>query len=163
MKMDDRFEVFSQVLESFYDMIRTISNYYYEPREYGTKHKITVMEAHMIQEIARNPDAGITDLTNRLNKTKGAVSQIVDKLTLKGLVVKESDKSDNRKKRLILTEDGEKINKYHQELDNRFFMKVFKHLPEFEKSELEEYFAKHNKIMEAILAAIEEGKAERKN
>lgn len=160
--MDERYEVFEEILDSYYGIVRSLGKYYNESREYGTKQRITVLEVHMIQEIANNPIITISDLTMKLEKTKGAISQTVEKLALKGLLDKQNDPIDTRKKRLVLTEDGKKVNRYHEELDQKFFLKVLKYMPDVEKEEMEDYLHKHGRILEALQMAIEDDKIENK-
>lgn len=158
--MDQRFDVFEEILDSYYEIVRTLAKYYQEPREYGTHQKVTVMEVHMLKEIAKSPRTSITDLTVKLHKTKGAISQVIEKLALKGLVQKENDPEDTRKKRLVLTEDGRTICEYHNKLDQEFFLRVFKHMPQATKEDLEDYLEKHGKVLAALHLAIEEDKKE---
>lgn len=124
----DREQVFDEFMEMLYKISRKVYAYDSIPRKYGTNDLLYMVEAHTIKLIGKKEYIGVTDIANITGKTKGAVSQIVDKLVEKKVLVKEKDPEDNRRIKLSLTEKGQTIYKYHRQLDKRNYMLMLKHM-----------------------------------
>lgn len=79
-------------------------------------------EMHVIKVIKENEDIHVTGIADILGVTKGAVSQIANKLLSKGVIIKEKDTSNMSRIILKLTEKGEKVYdihaQFHHELDD---------------------------------------------
>ena len=56
-------------------------------RNYGTDQPLFNAEIHMIKSIKENEGIHVTGLADMLGVTKGAVSQIIQKLERKGMIV----------------------------------------------------------------------------
>jgi DNA-binding MarR family transcriptional regulator len=95
-------------------------------RCYGTDKQLTESEIHMIKAVRENPGLHVTRLAERLNVTKGAVSQVVIKLEQKGVIVKERDVRNLSRLQLRLTQKGETAYKYHEILHEKFDASVEK-------------------------------------
>ncbi|MGO9443996.1 MAG: MarR family winged helix-turn-helix transcriptional regulator [Thiobacillaceae bacterium] len=63
----------------------------------------------ILQEVARTPDIGISDLAECLSIHQSTCSQLVEKLVLRGLVVKERSVQDQRRVGLTLTKQANKL------------------------------------------------------
>jgi DNA-binding MarR family transcriptional regulator len=83
--------------------------------DYGTGNRLFRSEVHTIEAIGDNPDINVTDLALYLGVTKGAISQIVDKLIKKGLVNKVMATPGVNEVALSLTEKGMLVHKKHKE------------------------------------------------
>lgn len=70
---------------------------------------ITGSQLWILQEIARKPDIGVSELAERLSIHQSTCSQLVDKLAVRKLVDKERSKEDQRRVGLRLTEAAAKI------------------------------------------------------
>lgn len=68
--------------------------------------EVTPSEAHTIQAIGEYESINVTALGNHFGVTKSAASQIVSKLTKKGLVKKTMSAHSGKELRLELTETG---------------------------------------------------------
>lgn len=90
------------------------------PRYYGTKDLLYRAEVHTIEAIGKNNKINVTDLAQYLGITKGAVSQMIDKLIKKDMVSKKQVSETENEVSLELTENGrlayEGHEKYHKEL-----------------------------------------------
>lgn len=77
-------------------------------------------EVHCIEYIGRNVDSNVTKLAESFYMTRGAISKLTKKLIEKGLI--ESYKKQDNKKEVYfrLTEQGEEVNKIHEELHKEF-------------------------------------------
>ncbi len=89
------------------------------PYDYGTGEMYTSVEAHTITNIFLNPGISAKEISERTARTQSAVSQIISKLTAKGLVKAEKDPEDNRRICLYVTEKGEKLAKAHIAYDEK--------------------------------------------
>jgi len=91
------------------------------PRSYGLDELLYPSEIHMIMVIGNTHAAGVTELAAKLGVTKGAVSQIVQKLANKGFIVKVPDPGNGTRIILQLTAKGraafEGHIKFHERMD----------------------------------------------
>ena len=77
-------------------------------------------EVHCIENIGRNVDSNVTKLAESFYMTRGAISKITKKLIKKG-IIESYQKMDNKKEIYFrLTEQGQVINKVHEELHKEF-------------------------------------------
>lgn len=77
-------------------------------------------EVHCIEYIRRNVDSNVTKLAESFYMTRGALSKLTKKLIKKG-IIESYQKPDNQKEIYFrLTEQGEVINKVHEELHKEF-------------------------------------------
>ncbi|AIQ63026.1 MarR family transcriptional regulator [Paenibacillus stellifer] len=77
-------------------------------------------EVHCIEYIGRNADSNVTKLAESFYMTRSAISKITKKLMEKGLI-ESYQKPDNKKEIYFrLTEQGEVVNKVHEELHKEF-------------------------------------------
>lgn len=116
------------IMDTLYEISREISEYESIPRQYGTDDEIYMVEAHTINLIGENSGITISELANKTNRTKGAISQMVEKLINKDIVYKEKDSVDQRRVFLNLTEKGKQIFDYHKKLDEKEYSKIIKKL-----------------------------------
>ena len=69
------------------DIIHQVANLYIStkvPRDYGTGEEYTSVEVHTLKHIADNPGITVTELARHNGKTKGAISQILKRLRIRG-------------------------------------------------------------------------------
>jgi len=100
------------------------------PCDYGTGEMYTSVEAHTITNIYLNPGITAKEISEKTARTQSAVSQIVSKLSLKGLLKTEKDSEDNRRTCLYVTEKGEELAKAHIAYDERAIGKAIETLIE---------------------------------
>ncbi|MBN2026640.1 MAG: MarR family transcriptional regulator, partial [Actinobacteria bacterium] len=81
-------------------------------------------EIHTVKAIGDNPGINVTGLAESMGVTKGAASQILNKLVSKGLVVKRS--ADDNAKEILpeLTQAGLKGYHKHEEFHTLMFKTV---------------------------------------
>ena len=70
---------------------------------------VTGSQLWILQEIANNPNIGVSELAERLSIHQSTCSQLVEKLVGRGLVNKERSKEDQRRVGLCLTKEAAKI------------------------------------------------------
>ncbi len=97
---------FEQIMEKF-DRVVTIMESMHSPSlSFGTGVLMFRREIHTIQAIGRNPGINVTTLAEYMGVTKGAVSQIIKKLSKKRLVQKTHTIGNAKEVILELTDLG---------------------------------------------------------
>lgn len=133
---DQKKQAYSKLLQALLEGRRLLNEYDASPHRYGD----TVLfqaESHLIQEIGRNPDTTITDLSEKLGKTPSACSQLVRKLRNKGLVAQTRNKTNNRIYHLNLTDAGWMIYQDHEHYDEVCRQRELRYLVPFSPEDLE--------------------------
>lgn len=87
-----------------------------KPIDFGTDEFLYQSEIHTIEAIGKNPGCTSSDLCRQFGITKGAISQVIKKLSDKGYVTKETNAIYPKEKLLKLTEKGIKAYQGHEEL-----------------------------------------------
>lgn len=134
--MKTREQVFNELIESIYEVSRSTSAYESIPRKYGTEDELYMVEAHTINLIGEKSKVSPSYLANLTNKTKGAISQMVDKLLKKGLVIKYKNPTNNREVIIELSDKGKQAYKYHKELDQIEYGRMLSRLNQFSTEDL---------------------------
>lgn len=70
---------------------------------------VTGSQLWILQEVAKEPNIGISDLADRLSIHQSTCSQLVDKLVVRKLIDKERSQEDQRRVGLRLTAAAENI------------------------------------------------------
>ena len=89
-------------------------------RNYGTDTPLHVAETHMIKAVKDHPGIHVTALADILGVTKGAVSQMLQKLVKKEMIFKTPDPKNQSRLILALTPKGETAYYYHEKLHEDF-------------------------------------------
>ena len=117
-------EAFINVAETFNRIINKFISIEKKPRDYGTGDLLYPSEIHNIEIIGRNPGINVTNLAKTLGVTKGAVSQIVNKLERKNLVKKSRDSNNEKEVMLKLQKKGEIAFKGHENFHSEFYSEI---------------------------------------
>lgn len=70
---------------------------------------ITGSQLWILQEVAKTPNIGVSELAERLSIHQSTCSQLVEKLVSRSLIIKERSKEDQRRVGLCLSEQASKI------------------------------------------------------
>jgi DNA-binding MarR family transcriptional regulator len=92
-----------QVLKKFRVIYGSMRQHF---REIEQSCGVTGSQLWILQEVANTPDVGVSDLADRLSMHQSNVSQLAEKLVVRGLMIKMRSKEDQRRVGLCLTEDG---------------------------------------------------------
>jgi DNA-binding MarR family transcriptional regulator len=111
-----------------------------KPRYYGTTDLLYRAEVHTIDAIGRNNKINVTELAAYLGITKGAVSQMVDKLIKKDMVNKKMVSNNENEVSLELTEKGTLVYKGHEEYHKEFYAEISKRLNYLSDENVETFF-----------------------
>lgn len=124
-------------MEKFEDILAHISRIIVKafelekiPRDFGTGDLLYHSEIHTLHAIGAKPGMNVTQLAALLGVTKGAISQVVSKLSKKGLVNRYKEPENNKQVLLALTQKGQDAYaghvEYHKKIGNAFFTEVGK-------------------------------------
>lgn len=129
------------LLQRILEFKRNLSFTYYKflstPHEYYPGEKMHMREVHVITEIGEGGLDNISELSERLNITKGAVSQYLKKLEKKGFIERVQESEDKRQYSVRLTEKGKELDKIHTKYDEEQYAKACPFFNEFTEEELE--------------------------
>ena len=92
-----------QVLKKFRIIYGSVRQQF---REVEKSCGVTGAQLWLMQEIAKQPDIGVSELAERLSIHQSTCSQLVEKLVSRGLVRKERSKEDQRRVGLCVTAEA---------------------------------------------------------
>lgn len=127
------------------------------PHHYGSV-VLYQAEAYVIHEIGNNPKITVTELSEKLNKTKSAISQIIKKLINKGFVEQFRDLENRRIYHHILTSSGNKAYHNHLEFNRNCQKTTFRLLEVFTDEELELHIKVQTVLNKAYKDDVERSK-----
>jgi DNA-binding MarR family transcriptional regulator len=128
MEIQIEIEKITAVLLRIIKLAETIEN---SPIDIGHGTILTASEFHFIDITNLSPDENLSSIASILGVTKGAVSQMVQKLETKGYITK-NQLTDNRKNRtLTLTKKGEEAFLWHKTLHDRMNKKFMDNISNF--------------------------------
>lgn len=106
------------IIDDLYAVDRIITALQKKPNEYaGTS--LYANEAHTLKLIAQNEGISQAALSEKMYRTSGATSVMVDKLVKKGLVNRRREVGNQRRYLLTLTERGRVVSQAHVAYDYR--------------------------------------------
>lgn len=135
----DKEEIFYEMMETVYEYARKISEYESIPRKYGTEDEIYMVEAHTINLVGDKNKTNVSELAELTNKTKGAISQMIERLIKKGMATKSRNPLDNREVIIELTDKGKIVYNFHKKLDQKEYRRLLKDLEEFTAEDFRRY------------------------
>ena len=94
------------------------------PRSFGNAGTLTPSEIHTIDAIGNEGGVLMSELALRLGITKGAVTQIVDRLESKELAIRSPHPTDSRSIFISLTEKGREAFRVHEEIHVSFYQEL---------------------------------------
>lgn len=129
-EVDRKYQELSKLLDPMYDFVLAFSNYYNTRRNYGLGPDLTMIEVHILTQIADNPGITVTELANNWNRTTSAISQTVRKLMKQDLVYRENSKVNGKIFHLYTSQAGNDLALSHKKYDNVDNLKTRKKLLE---------------------------------
>ena len=129
-------EKFSELIDQFYTIEKIVNDLEKTPRSYGTEQKYYSNETHTLKMIAEHEGINQKELSEKMYRTKGATSVMIEKLLKKGLIEKRISDVDSRSHCLYLTEKGKEINECHMQHDTEV-LKIWLEDAHFTENELD--------------------------
>ena len=105
-------------------------------RCYGTSQELRIDQTHIIDHIGKNPDCNLKDIAEATDNSLSTVSLQITRLIRLGLVKKQRSKYNQREIVLSLTEDGQKVYEYHENIDKKWAERFLSRLEEFDDGEI---------------------------
>ena len=121
----------------FHKIVNKTKQIEQRPRHFGTNFVLYPSEIHTIEAIGRNAGVNITDLAGIQGVTKGAVSQLIQKLVKKGMVVRMKDEMSDREVLLKLSPTGMIAFKSHEDFHSNLFSDLVKIIEQADDEKLE--------------------------
>jgi DNA-binding MarR family transcriptional regulator len=126
--------------ELFDSLLRLVNKYNAlgkHPMTYGTQHKFYHSERHMLDIVGDDPGLNITEFAKAAGITKGAISQVVDKLEKKGALKRFKSDDNNKEIKLKLTHRGEQIYAHHQSVNEESINALWRELKKHPEDKIE--------------------------
>ena len=140
-----------QVLMGFRDLLNKIVSLN-KPKMKDSLKGYKSSEVHCIGYIGSNVDSNVTKLAQSFYMTRGAISKLTKKLIKKG-IIESYQRLDNKKEIYFsLTEQGQVINKIHEELHKEFQERdkaVFEQVTEEQFDIMLSFVEKYSKHLDA--------------
>lgn len=114
---------------------------------YALNTEFSMLEARIIGEVGRNKGCTANSISKYLNLDRSYLSRIIEKFEKNGLIVKEQNKEDSRKKSLYLTDEGYNV---YLELEDKSDQQIKTILNKVKPEEIKELVKSMNKITEIL-------------
>ncbi|OXS72173.1 hypothetical protein B1B04_16820 [Lysinibacillus sp. KCTC 33748] len=155
----DKEEIFYELMETIYETSRVINSYESIPRKYGIDDELYMIEVHTLNVIGDQVKTTTSEIAEIKNCTKSAVSQMVDKLIKKDLVVKYRNPDNYRELNIELTPKGKLVYDYHKKLDLEEYRNYLKNLEQFTAEDFEKYITLLNVINRRTQSVLNDKKS----
>ncbi|MEQ6353148.1 MarR family transcriptional regulator [Lysinibacillus sp. M3] len=155
----DKEAIFYELMETIYETSRVINSYESIPRKYGTEDELYMIEVHTLNVIGDQVKTTTSEIAEIKNCTKSAVSQMVDKLIKKDLVVKYRNPDNYRELNIELTPKGKLVYDYHKKLDLEEYRNYLKKLEQFTAEDFEKYITLLNVINRKTQSVLNDKKS----
>ncbi len=142
--MENRKKLIEEIMANFHAMKNKMHVQGIQP---GSKASITHSQLFVLAIIEKNCDIGIKEISQKLNISSSAATQLVDGLVDNGYVVRKADSNDRRALQLELSTKG---SKQITELKDRRMKMMITLFDALNDNELETYLNLHKKILSKI-------------
>ncbi len=128
--------------------------------DFGTGDLLYPSEIHIIEAIGKSHGNTVNEICQKFGVTKGAISQIVHKLSQKGLVTKKRNPDFYKEIMLSLTPRGRKAFEGHENLHKMMDEDLYRNMAHFDKDKIKGFEDVLRVIESRIEKYIELGKKE---
>lgn len=104
-----------KIVKRYFASISALMDEEKKPRTYGTSHLLYHSEINLIDSIYRHQECNAMTLSQVMEITRGAVTQIGNQLEEKGLITRYLKSGNKKEKYYRLTELGDKIRQGHEQ------------------------------------------------
>lgn len=135
---DVRDKLFDSIMDEYEHSVRLMRLYDEMPHQYGDS-ILYQMESHTVELIGCHPGITATEISEILEKTPSACSQVIRKLRNKGLVYQDRSEENNRIYNLFLTENGWELYNAHATVDDECDRRKKEKLVKYTEAELRQF------------------------
>ena len=139
-------------IEEFYRITNLIQQMRTRRISFNGTPALQTASIHFIEMVGKHEDANMTELAEKLDITKGAVSQMAKKLEEKGLIIRAHSGDNDKDTFFHLTREGWKVFNGHEKLHGEMYGEIESILQELSVSDLE----KAKQVFEKIEACMKE-------
>lgn len=111
-----------------YDFVVNYHKSIYKTKAYGGDEMLSMIEAHLITDIAGNPGITANVLAKKWDKTAAFISQTLTKLEKSGYIYRELNPDNRKFYNLYITEKGRTMDYDHKKYDIHSIIKTNKEL-----------------------------------
>lgn len=111
-----------------------------KPRKFGTQHLLFHSEIHFIDAVEPGDGLNVSQLSEKLGVTHGAITQVADKLLKKRLVEKYKKEENKKEVYIRLTPDGEIAYENHKKFHEELNKKLVEYLDNLSETQMEALF-----------------------
>ena len=124
---DSNEKILAEIMEQFVRIVNKFNRFEKVPMDFGVERMLYPSEIHTIEAIGKNSRINVTQLAELLGITKGAVSQMVNKLVGKKFVKKKKFPRSGKEVFLELTPEGKKAFKGHEKFHKEMVLDFLKY------------------------------------
>jgi DNA-binding MarR family transcriptional regulator len=105
------------------------------PRDFGVDDPLFLSEIHTIQAIGNTPENNVRIIAGILGVTPSAASQVISRLTRRGLVRKIRGVRNEKEVSLELTDEGLSANNAHEEIHAQVYTRIAERIGDLDEQE----------------------------
>ena len=129
-------EQLQDLMEQFYSIVNRTNQLRNTPVQLAGCEPVNIAAIHLIETIGNHESINMTEVSERIGITKGAVSQMTTKLVHKGFLQKLKSPHSEKDIYLSLTESGQAIFQAHHQLHHQLYSELAMLLDEFSDHDL---------------------------
>lgn len=116
-ELENLYSDLNQFNKYVYDFVIDYYKYIYQVKSYGTNYDLSMLEAHLIRDIADDPGITASILAQKWDKTPAYMSQSISKLEKKDLIYRQLNEENRKFYNIYLTEKGKDFDLRHKKYD----------------------------------------------
>ncbi len=147
-----KYEQLYEIASTFRSLMNISVEANRKPKPFGSDTLIYPAEIHYIVAIAESNIVNVTELAKKMAVTKGAVSQIVNKLQKKDLISRYKKGNDDKTIYLSLTQTGQRVAAEHKRLEQAFLDKLYMSLSDVTTEEADNF----HEILKKVMSVMQE-------
>lgn len=124
---DTKTKILAEIMEQFVRLVNKFNRFEKVPMDFGVEEMLFPSEIHTIEAIGRSHWINVTQLSESLGVTKGAVSQMIGKLAKKSFVKKIKIHPDGKETFLKLTDKGKRALQGHEQFHREIYLDFLKY------------------------------------
>ena len=146
----ERLALIDELMEQIVRTAADVTVFQEKPRKYNGEDEETLYMREVHFAVALGPEESITmsEMAERLHVTRGAVTQMADRLERKGYVARAKDPGDKRQTMVSLTEKGRTLRAEHIAYDRRGYRFISEFLEEFSDEDLKKFIRYERAVQE---------------
>jgi DNA-binding MarR family transcriptional regulator len=127
MMENPKTRILADIMEQFLRLVNKFNRFEKVPMDFGVEEMLFPSEIHTIEAIGKSHWINVTQLSESLGVTKGAVSQMIGKLENKNFVKKIKIEPNGKETFLKLTDKGKKALNGHDKFHREIYMDFLKY------------------------------------